>query len=173
MKVIKKKLISTLLLPVLCLGAIPLSFAASSEKIGLGPVELTLEETLKRVRDTHPGLKEQELAVMRAREEVALATRAFIPDVDLDYIASLAGGGIGLIVTASKLLKPVFSPKSLLAERDAKKMLKEKEEADLKVRELEISYHVKELFIMLLLQDRKSTRLNSSHSAKSRMPSSA
>jgi len=114
--------------------------------------QISLDEALKLVKTKHPDIRLQEIAVWKATEEVTLATRAFLPDVDVDYIVSSATGGWGLILTAAKLLKPVFSFRKLMTEREAKKILKQKEDALIPYRELEVEQGVRELYVALLIQ---------------------
>jgi len=137
-----------------------LLFAAEAEmkeKVpGEGPLEVTLHEALSRMKTLHPDLRLQEIEIEKAREEVRLVTRAFLPDIDLDYIASSAAGGLGLIVTAARILRPIFSLKSLLLERSTQKILGEKEEVILGLRSLEAEYRMKELYVTLLIQKRLS-----------------
>ncbi len=115
-------------------------------------IELTLEEAVERVRKIHPDLRLQEFALSRAREEVRLATRAFLPDIDADYIASSAAGGWGLILTAARLLKPVFSLRSLILDREIQKIIQDREKVLLEVRTLEVTQEMKELYASLLVQ---------------------
>jgi len=117
-------------------------------------IELTLDRAVHRVKELHPDLRLQELALSRAREEVRLATRAFLPDIDADYIASSAAGGWGLILTAARLLKPVFSLKSLILDRQIQKILHTHEKVMLEVRTLEVTQEMKELYVSLLAQKR-------------------
>ncbi len=121
---------------------------------GQKEVRISLAEAIERVKEHHPDLALQQLAVARAREEVMLATRAFLPDIDADYIASSAAGGFGLIMTAARLLKPVFSLKSLLADKQIKRLLHDRENVMLQVQDLEVTQDVKELYVSLLIQTR-------------------
>src|SRR5258708_656400 len=69
------------------------------------PIEISLDQAMGLVKKNNPDIRLQEIAVEKAAQEVKLATRAFIPDLDVDYIASSGVGGFGLILTAAKLLK--------------------------------------------------------------------
>ena len=116
------------------------------------PQMVSLERAMELVKETHPDIRLQEVAVEKAAEEVSLRTRAFLPDLDVDYIVSSATGGWGLILTAAKLLQPVFSFRKLITEREARKILKQKEETLIRYRELEAEQGVKELYVALLIQ---------------------
>ncbi len=113
---------------------------------------VSLGHAIWLVKKEHPDIRLQEIAVEKATEEVTLATRAFLPDLDVDYIVSSASGGWGLILTAAKLLKPVFSFKKLMTEKEVKKILKQKEEILVRYRELEVEQGVRELYVTLLIQ---------------------
>ena len=130
------------------------------------PIAISLDQATQLVKKNNPDIRLQEIAVQKATEEVKLATRAFIPDLDLDYIASSGAGGFGLILTAAKLLKPVFSFKKLMTEKEVKKILREKEKVLIRYRELEVEYSVKELYVTLLVQ-RKLVRILSQNAARS------
>jgi outer membrane protein TolC len=117
-----------------------------------GATEISLDEALRLVKRTHPDIRLQEIAVKKAQEEVTLASRQFLPDVDVDYILSSASGGWGLILTAAKLLRPVFSFRKFMTEKTVKKILKEKEETLIRYRELEAEQSVKEIYVTLLIQ---------------------
>jgi len=107
---------------------------------------------MELVKKKHPDIYLQEIAVEKAREEVTLATRAFLPDLNLDYIVSSASSGWGLILTAAKLLQPVFSFRKLMTEKEVKKILKQKEEVLIRYRELEVRQGVRELYVTLLIE---------------------
>jgi len=127
----------------------------SAAEAPVGPkaqIEISLDRAIKLVEKTHPDIRLQEIAVRKAAEEVTLATRAFLPDVDVDYIVSSASGGWGLILTAAKLLQPVFSFRKLMTEKEVKKILKQKEETLIHYREQEVRHGVKELYVTLLIQ---------------------
>ncbi len=126
------------------------SFAAMSERAS-PPKVLTLEEAVTRVFEIHPDLRLGALRVTRAQEEARLAQRELFPDLDFSYILSGGSGGFGLILTASKLLSPLFSMKSLLAARDAQKILVAKEEAELELTKLDLGLGVKELYVTWLI----------------------
>jgi outer membrane protein TolC len=121
-------------------------------KTGGPQTVISLGQAMDLIKKKHPDIHLQEIAVRKAAEEVTLATRAFLPDVDVDYIVSSASGGWGLILTAAKLLQPVFSFRKLMTEEEVKKILKEKEEALIRYRELEVEQGVKELYVTLLIQ---------------------
>lgn len=124
------------------------------QEVSFSPVSVSLEEALARVKKIHPGLRLQEIAVKRAREEVRLASRAFLPDIDMDLIATSAAGGFGLIVAMARILRPIFSLKTLLTERKIRKLLEEKEKILIRARELEVEQGVKELYAALLIQEK-------------------
>jgi len=128
--------------------------AEVSKTLDTPSLTLSLEEAIQRVKARHPDLRLQEIAVRKAAEEVKLQTRAFLPDLDADYIASSAAGGAGLILAAARLLTPVFSLKTLVAERKIRKLLEAKEKVLLRARELEVTQEVKELYTGLLIQER-------------------
>ena len=115
-------------------------------------LEISLDHAIGLVKQTHPDIRLQEIAVEKAAEEVTLATRAFLPDVDVDYILSSATGGWGLILTAAKLLQPVFSFRKLMTEKEVKQILKQKEETLIRYRELQVEQGVKELYVTLLIE---------------------
>ena len=115
-------------------------------------IKINLDQAIELMKREHPDIYLQEIAVEKATQEVELATRAFLPDIDIDYIASSASGGLGLIMTAAKLLRPIFTFKQLMIDKEVKKILKEKEEVLVGLRELEVVYAVKELYVMLLIQ---------------------
>ena len=115
-------------------------------------VEISLAQAIELMKKEHPDIRLQEIAVQKATEEVTLATRAFLPDLDLDYIVSSASGGWGLILTAAKLLAPVFSARKLMTEKEVKKILREKEEVLVRYRALEVEQGIKELYVTLLIQ---------------------
>lgn len=129
------------------------------QEVSLSHVTISLEEAIERVRESHPDLKLQELALERAHQEMRLATRAFFPDLDADYIASSAAGGFGLILAAARVLKPLLSLKTLVTERKIGKLLEEKEKVLVRVRALEVGHGVKELYAALLIQERLVTAL--------------
>ena len=113
---------------------------------------ISLGQAMELIKKENPDIRLQEIAVQKAAEEVRLATRAFLPDVDVDYIVSSASGGWGLILTAAKLLQPVFSFRKLMTEKEVKKILKQKEETLIRYRELEVEQTVKELYVTLLIE---------------------
>ena len=115
-------------------------------------VKISLAQAIELMKKEHPDIRLQEIAVEKATEEVTLATRAFLPDLDLDYIVSSASGGWGLILTAAKLLAPVFSARKLMTEKEVKKILREKEEVLVRYRALEVEQGIKELYVTLLIQ---------------------
>ncbi|PIW64842.1 MAG: hypothetical protein COW12_04550, partial [Candidatus Omnitrophica bacterium CG12_big_fil_rev_8_21_14_0_65_45_16] len=100
---------------------------AAMSKTGEPQTVISLGQAMELIKKKHPDIQLQEIAVRKASEEVTLATRAFLPDVDLDYIVSSASGGWGLILTAAKLLQPVFSFRKLMTEKEVKKILRQKE----------------------------------------------
>ena len=124
---------------------------AVSKAVQPQPV-ISLDQAISLVKKEYPDIRLQEIAVEKASEEVKLATRAFLPDIDVDYIASSASGGLGLILTAAKLFTPVFSFKKLMIEKEVSRILEKKEEVLVRSRELEAAYGVKELYATLLLQ---------------------
>lgn len=113
---------------------------------------ISLKQAIRLVKEGHPDIRLQKIAVEKAAHEVKLAARSFLPDVDVDYIVSSATGGWGLILTAAKLLRPVFSFGRLLAEKEVKEILQQKEALLIRYRELEAVQGVKELYAALLLQ---------------------
>jgi len=121
-------------------------------KTGTPQTVVSLGQAMELVKKKHPDIQLQEIAVRKAAEEITLATRTFLPDIDVDYIVSSASGGWGIILTAAKLLQPVFSFKKLMTEKEVKKILKQKEEAMIRYRELEVRQGVKELYVTLLIQ---------------------
>lgn len=142
----------------------------SAAEAPVGPeaqIEISLDRAVELVEKTHPDIRLQEIAVRKAAEEVTLATRAFLPDVDVDYIVSSASGGWGLILTAAKLLQPVFSFRKLMTEKEVKKILRQKEEAMIRYRELEVRQGVKELYVTLLIQ-RELARILTDNAKRSR-----
>ena len=130
------------------------------------PVTISLDQAIQLMKAKNPDIRLQEFAVEKATEEVKLATRAFWPDIDVDYIASISSGGFGLILTAAKIFQPIFSFKKLMTEKEVKKILKEKEETLIRYRELEVEYGVKELYVALLIQ-RELARILDENSARS------
>lgn len=125
---------------------------AAMSKTGEPHTIISLDQAIELIEKKHPDIHLQEIVVRRAAEEVSLATRAFLPDVDVDYILSSASGGWGLILTAAKLLQPVFSFRKLMTEKEVKKILRQKEEALIRYREQEVRQGVKELYVTLLIQ---------------------
>lgn len=113
---------------------------------------ISLDHAIWLVKKEHPDIHLQELALERATQEVTLAARAYLPDIDLNYIVSSASGGWGLILTAAKLLQPVFSARKLMRAKEVKKILKQKEEVLIRYRELEVKQGVRELYVALLIQ---------------------
>jgi outer membrane protein TolC len=132
-------------------GDTSLLFADETSLPSKARVEISMDQAIALMKKKHPDIRLQEVAVRKAAEEVDLATRAFLPDLDVDYIVSSASGGWGLILTAAKLLKPVFSFRKLMTEKEVKKILKQKEEVLVRYRELEVEQGVKELYVTLLI----------------------
>lgn len=144
--------------------------ALLANEVSLAPktqAVISLDEAIRLVKRAHPDIRLQEAAVAKASDEVQLAARAFLPDFDVDFIAGSASGGWGLILTAAKLLGPVFSFRKIMTEREARKILKEKEELLLRHRSLEVVYGVKELFVMLLIQ-RELARILAEQAARAK-----
>ena len=135
-------------------------------EIHKAPITISLDQAIEHMKKKNPDIRLQEVAVEKATQEVKLATRAFWPDIDVDYIASSSSGGFGLILTAAKLFQPIFSFKKLMTEKEVKNILKEKEKILVRDRELEVEYSVKELYVTLLIQ-RKLARILDENAARS------
>jgi len=152
---------------ILLNGICPLQASATAGKpeIQNVPVTISLEQATQFMKAKNPDIRLQELAVEKATAEVRLATRAFWPDINVDYIASFSSGGLGLILTAAKLFQPVFTFKKLMTEKEVKKILKEKEETLIPYRQLEAEYGVKELYVALLIQ-RELSRILDENAAR-------
>lgn len=144
----------------------PVFATVMSEENHKAPIVISLDEAIGLMKKKNPDIRLQEIAVEKATQEVELATRAFWPDIDVDYIASISSGGFGLILTAAKLFQPIFYYKKLKTEKEIKKILREKEKTLIRYRELEVEYSVKELYVSLLLQ-RKLSKILAANAKRS------
>lgn len=142
------------------------SGAVAEPEIQKTPIIISLEQAIVLMKKKNPDIRLQEVAVEKATQEVKLATRAFWPDIDVDYIASISSGGFGLILTAAKLFQPLFSFKKLMTEKEIKKILREKEKILIRARELDVEYSVKEIYVTLLIQ-RKLAEILDQNAARS------